>query len=181
LSTLEQRQQFFSDLYQRHYKDVYQFLFCFTGNQSDAEDLTQEVFLRIIKALDTFQGHSQIKTWILGIAKNTAKEWYRKRHFTKYVSDFIFDNLTSMVGLPEQALHHKENQKIIAKALQDLKPAYRMVVFLRIIKEFSVKETAEILGCSEAKVKVDYHRALKKLHVHSQTIQKEGWLYGVAE
>ena len=52
------------EIYNLYYLDVYRFLVCFTGNQNDAEDLTQEVFIRVLKGLSNFNGNYHLKTWI---------------------------------------------------------------------------------------------------------------------
>jgi RNA polymerase sigma-70 factor (ECF subfamily) len=70
---------------------------------------------------------------------------------------------------PTELVELSEMQKSVHEGISKLKPNYRAVVLLRGINEFSIKETAEILNCSESKVKVDYHRALidlkRKLHI----------------
>ena len=65
-------------------------------------------------------------------------------------------------------------KKRVHEAISKLKPNYRTVVILRGINEFSIKETSEILQCSEAKVKVDYHRALKELKRRIKIDEEEG-------
>jgi RNA polymerase sigma-70 factor, ECF subfamily len=73
-------------IYERHYHDVYQFLLYFAGSQNDAEDLTQEVFLRVIRSLERFEERSDVKTWLFAIAKHTAMNYYRKRKWQKLLS-----------------------------------------------------------------------------------------------
>jgi RNA polymerase sigma-70 factor (ECF subfamily) len=165
----------FSNIYETYYRDVYQFLFCCTGNKNDAEDLTQEVFLQVISALSRFEGRSQIKTWILGIAKNVLRSWFRKRRFSQFFKETFLRNLETTEGCPEPELMFREEAKEVVRALQKLKAEYRMVIILRCVKECSVKETADILGCSEAKVKVDFHRACKKLQEHLHPRMRGEW------
>ncbi|MEJ8548382.1 RNA polymerase sigma factor [Brevibacillus borstelensis] len=150
-------------IYEQHYLAVYCFLLHFTGNQSDTEDLTQEVFIRVVKALPKFDGRVAIKTWLFSIAKHIAIDHYRKRKLQELVTDNWLFRLTAKDGLPEVELDYKEGMRELKKALQKLKPQYRMVVILRSIEGYNIKETAELLDISETKVKVDYHRALKKL------------------
>lgn len=64
---------------------------------------------------------------------------------------------------PDEEVEFNEMEQFIHEAISKLKPNFRAVIILRGINEFSVKETADILQCSESKVKVDYHRALKDL------------------
>lgn len=152
-----------SEIYNLHYLDVYRFLICFSGNQDEAEDMTQEVFIRVLKNLSNFNGHSTIKTWIFSIAKHVAIDHYRKKRFSFIFKEGFFKNMVSKEKGPNELVELSEMQKLVREAILKLKPNYRTVVLLRGINEFSIKETAEILNCSESKIKVDYHRALKDL------------------
>lgn len=79
-------------------------------------------------------------------------------------------------GNPAQEAESREDEQDLIAAIKGLPPHYRMVVILRGIKEYSVKETADILGCSESNVKTMMHRALKQLH-GKLTHAKKGELY----
>ncbi|MEX3747289.1 RNA polymerase sigma factor [Lysinibacillus xylanilyticus] len=151
------------EIYNLYYLDVYRFLVCFTGNQNDAEDLTQEVFIRVLKGLSNFDGKYKLKTWIFSIAKHVAIDHYRKKRFTSLFKDGFFNQLLSNEKKPDEEFEVTELKRLIHEAIAKLKPNYRSVVILRGINEFSIIETSEILQCSEVKVKVDYHRALKEL------------------
>ncbi|MGG3914313.1 RNA polymerase sigma factor [Rossellomorea vietnamensis] len=152
-----------SKLYGEHYLDVYKFLICFSGNRNDAEDLTQEVFIRVLHHLSRYNHQSSIKTWILSIAKHVAIDHYRKKKFVSIFKDSFFKRLVSGGKQQIEELEEKELQKTIRDAIASLKPDYKSIVILRGINEFSVKETSDILQCSQSKVKVNYHRALKEL------------------
>ena len=154
------------EIFHCHYEDVYQFLVYFTGNRNEAEDLTQEVFIRLLHALPSFQGQSSLKTWILAIARNVAVDHYRKQKLFFLYPDKWLKSVPSTSEKPDEELEKKELQGELYNALTRLKPKYRAVIILRGLKEYSIKETAHILRCSEAKVKVDYHRALKLLGNH---------------
>jgi RNA polymerase sigma-70 factor, ECF subfamily len=150
-------------VYEDYHKDVYKFLICFTGLKNEAEDLTQEVFIRAMKSLSTYNGSCSLTTWIFSIAKHTAIDHFRKKRFYSIVKESFFKNLSSDQLSPEELIIHDENKNMIHQAILQLKPSYRTVIILRGINEFSIIETAEILNCSTSKVKVNYHRALKKL------------------
>lgn len=160
------------EIYETYFEDVYQYLLYFTNNQQEAEDLTQETFIRVFKAYRQFEHQSKVKTWIFSIAKHVAVDHYRKNKWISILPDFTFLSRKSHLGNPEQELEGQEDWELLQKALTQLKPHYRNVVILRGLKECSVRETAEILNCKESKVKVDYHRALKLLK--DQLRQDEG-------
>ncbi|MFT4416208.1 RNA polymerase sigma factor [Fredinandcohnia humi] len=150
-------------IYEQNYLDVYRFLICFSGNQNDAEDMTQEVFIRVLNNLSNFNKGNNLKTWIFSIAKHVAIDHYRKKRFTSIFKEGFFRQLESLEKGPNELIEQNESKKFVRDAIFKLKPNYRAVVILRGINEFSIKETSEILQCSESKVKVDYHRALKDL------------------
>lgn len=157
---LEQR---IRTIFSNHYQDVYAFLIHFTGNQNDAEDLTQEVFARLLQALPRYDGRVAMKTWLFSIAKHVAIDQYRKQKIKEFFSESWLRSIATKDDLPEASLSNKENMRELKQVLQQLKPHYRLVVILRCIEEYSVSETAQILGISEGKVKVDTHRALKRM------------------
>lgn len=161
-------------LYELYYLDVYKFLICFIGNRDDAEDLTQEVFIRVIKSYSNYNDSGSIKTWIFSIAKHAAIDLVRRKRFISVIKENFFNQLPSAQKTPYEVLQNNENKRILYSAISALKPNYRIVIILRAINEFSIKETAEILNCKESKVKVDYHRALnklkKELHINSEEV-----------
>ncbi|QFF98659.1 RNA polymerase sigma factor [Psychrobacillus glaciei] len=152
-----------SKIYRQYYLDVYRFLVCFSGNQNDAEDFTQEVFIRVLNNLSNFNESNNLKTWIFSIAKHVAVDHYRKKKFTSFFKDGFFKQIASTDIEVHALIEQFEMKKLVHEAISKLKPNYRAVVILRGINEFSIIETSEILRCSESKVKVDYHRALKEL------------------
>lgn len=151
------------EIYNMYYADVFRFLICFTGNRNDAEDFTQEVFIRVLHNLTELNRISNLRAWVLSVAKNVAIDHYRKQRWFVYLSEKILRNEKTAEKLPVECIEIDEFKKSVHAAVAKLKPAYRAVVILRGINEFTIKETAEILQCSEAKVKVNYHRALKEL------------------
>lgn len=166
------------EIYRNHYLDVFRFLICFSGSQNDAEDLTQEVFIRVLKNLPNFKDGRNLKTWIFSIAKHVAVDHYRKKKFIAIFKDGFFTQLESKDKQPDEELEVTEMERLVHEAIARLKPKYRAVVILRGINECSIKETSEILQCSESKVKVDYHRALKDLK-RKLNIEVEGVLTNV--
>ncbi|GIO07114.1 ECF RNA polymerase sigma factor SigW [Brevibacillus reuszeri] len=148
-------------LVETYYEDIFYFLYHFIGNRNDAEDIAQEVFVRILQALPRYDGRVHIKTWIYSIAKHAAIDLYRRQKFQRFFSDLWFRSLPAKDGLPEDIFVEKERDKELKQVILLLPPKYRLVIILRALEGCSVKETAELLGISESKVKVDYHRAIK--------------------
>jgi RNA polymerase sigma-70 factor, ECF subfamily len=163
LIDLDNLEDSISKIYRKYYLEVYRFLVCFSGNQNDAEDLTQEVFIRVLNNLSTFKNENNLKTWIFSIAKHVAVDHYRKKRFSSIFSEGFFKQIESSNKGLNDLIEQNEMKMLIHEAISKLKPKYRAVVIFRGINELSVKETSKILNCSESKVKVDYHRAIKDL------------------
>jgi RNA polymerase sigma-70 factor, ECF subfamily len=162
-----------NDIYNRYHRDVYHFALYFTNNKQEAEDITQETFIKIIKSYDSLKDPEKIKTWILSIARNTAMDLHRKKKFVSLFPNWILEKDSDRVT-PEDRLIQKGEWTELQAALLKLKHQYRTVVILRGLKELSIKETSDILGCTEAKVRVDYHRALQLLKKEVLS-NDEGW------
>lgn len=159
----ENLDQQIDEIYQKYHQDVFYFLLYFVGDPNEAEDLTQDVFIKLLKSLPRYDGRVALKTWIFSIAKHAAIDKWRRKKVEMIFSDTYFRRLISKMGQPEKELEYKEDEQELKAAMQKLPPKYRMVIILRCIKKIGVKETAELLAISEAKVRVDYHRGLKLL------------------
>ncbi|MBP2242025.1 RNA polymerase sigma-70 factor (ECF subfamily) [Cytobacillus eiseniae] len=151
-------------LYREFHKDVYHFSFYFSSNKQDAEDITQETFIKAIRNQHTLRDQARAKYWLLSIARHTAIDHLRKK---KLRSTFpaLIEKISSQDRKDslDAYLLEKEHWQDIQDALLKIKPHYRGVLILRGIQEMTIKETAEILTCSELKVRVDFHRAVKVL------------------
>lgn len=153
--------------FHQYNNDILNFLIYYTG-RIDVEDLVQEVFIRALRKMNTFQELSNPKTWLFSIARNIAIDEMRKqkREKDKQQKLLHFHDQTYS-NSPEEIYRLNETNKEIYQTIQTLKQNYRDVLILKGIKELSVKETAEILHWSENKVKVTYNRALKALEKKS--------------
>jgi len=95
-----------SKIYREYYLDVYRFLICFSGNQHDAEDITQEVFIRVLNNLSNFNNSRNLKTWIFSIAKHVAVDHYRKKKFTSIFKVGFFKQIASTDKDPNELMEH---------------------------------------------------------------------------
>jgi len=142
-----------------------------TAQDQDAEDVVQQTFLSVIEHMDGFRGESSVATWILRIAANHALKILRKRrglatvplespaeedsHATLPHPDFIAQWRDNPEVLAQQA----ETMRLIEASLAELDEKHRVIFVLRDGEGFSIKETAELIGISEANVKVRLLRA----------------------
>lgn len=149
--------------FQDYGDDVLNFLIYYTGRR-DVDDLVQEVFVKALRRIETFNELSSPKTWLLSIARNTAIDDSRKRkkEREKIEKSWRFYEQKNFQS-PEEVYQLSETNKEVYRAIQSLKRNYRDVLILKGIKDLSVTETSTILNWSKNKVKVTYHRALKSL------------------
>ncbi|MEH7377960.1 RNA polymerase sigma factor SigX [Neobacillus drentensis] len=168
----------FDELYQKYHHDVFQFLFYMVRNKEHAEDLVQEVYIRVFKSYRRFEGKSSEKTWLFSIARNVAIDFFRKqkgwkeRLLEKF--DWSTDQLKDRYPIPEEITVQKEEIRWVYNCLDYCTMDQRAVIILRYIQDLSIAETAQALGWTESKVKTTQHRSLKVLKKHMEmSYQKE--------
>lgn len=170
----------FDELYTKYHHDVFQFLFYMVKSREQAEDLVQEVYIRVLKAYGRFEGKSSEKTWIFSIARNVAIDHFRKQKGWKQKLIESFDFSDRQIKdeeqlIPEELAIQNEQIKLMYDCLDRCTVDQRMVIIMRYIQELSIAETAEALAWTESKVKTTQHRALKTLKKLMETkLEKEG-------
>jgi RNA polymerase sigma-70 factor (ECF subfamily) len=136
-------------------------------NDSEAEDVVQETYVRAFTHLDSFRGDSSLATWLARIAMNEALGRLRRERpnvewtslppgtLEAQIIQFPFSALSD----PEQTMAQREIQHVVEHAVDDLPEAFRIVFITRVIEGMNVEETAEILGLKPETVKTRLHRA----------------------
>ncbi|MFJ7738552.1 RNA polymerase sigma factor [Lysinibacillus sp. NPDC097287] len=151
-------------VYDAYHRDVYHFALYYTNNKQEAEDITQETFLKVLKQFDRLKDRSKVKTWILSIARNTAVDIHRKHKIRRLLTEKISHQpMIKEVKEPQDILVKNEDWQEVQDALMTLKSHDRTIIICRMLKDYSIQETAAILGISEVKVRVDFHRAMARL------------------
>lgn len=167
----------FDYLYQKYHQDLYRFLFYMVKNKELAEDLVQEVYIRVLKAYDRFEGNSSEKTWLFSIAKNVAIDHFRKQKgWKKWLFekiDFSSAQISDDHALPEEIVQQREEIKYIYQCLDECTMDQKMVVILRYVQQLTISETAEALSWTESKVKTTQHRAIKSLRKRMEELEEE--------
>ncbi|MBP2643760.1 MAG: sigW [Firmicutes bacterium] len=165
----------FNDIYSSFQPKIYRYVVRLVGRE-EAEDLTQEVFIRVNKALNSLQKEEQLAVWMYRIATNVAIDRMRNSSFQRQqikpmASDFaeadISDSVkdASFVGKTsvETQVIHNEMNKCIRGIIEMLPDNYRMVIILSELEGLPNKEIADILGLSLDVVKARLHRGRAKL------------------
>jgi len=140
------------------------------GNDADAEDVTQDVLLQVVRKLDTFRGDSQIATWLHRVTVNAALAHRQKRaNRQKHENGEIDDDTLGAGGPispgkrwnvgPEETVLAAEQASIIEQAIEQLPEPFRDVYVLADVEELPNNEIGEMLGLSLAAVKSRLHRA----------------------
>jgi RNA polymerase sigma-70 factor (ECF subfamily) len=158
------------DLVRQHTRQVYGLCYRFTGSGAEAQDLTQEVFLRVFRTLKTFRSaEGSFGTWLARVARNLLIDHYRRTRQER-VTDPIEDQLTVLEEKgataserPDHAVAGREASEILQAALQKLSPDLREAVILRDLQEMEYREIAEVLGIPEGTVKSRINRGRAEL------------------
>jgi RNA polymerase sigma-70 factor, ECF subfamily len=153
----------YEELIDRYEQQVYGMVYRLLGNQSDASDVVQEVFLKVLRGVKSFREQSSLRTWIYRIAVNEAhnhRRWF-VRHCRHEVSmtDGRAEHAGSLEYTPDRGLSpfeqtlESEHRTLIEQALTRINPAFQTAVVLRDIQNLSYEEIAEILQVSLGTVK----------------------------
>lgn len=166
----------FETLVQRHERPVFSLALRILRHEQDAEDVTQQAFLSALEHLPEFRGEASFATWLRRIATHAALKVIRKRKGLDTISleaatepepgvDHVLhpEFIADWRNTPEELAQRSETRRIIDTALEQLDAKHRLVFLLRDVEGFSIQETAETLGISEANVKVRLLRARLQL------------------
>lgn len=150
------------------YKDMaYNIAYQLTANKEDAEEITQDAFVKIYKSINDFKGKSKFSTWLYSIVHNTAISKLRKKSINTLNIDELngyeinnIDETQMQISL----LNKEDQQKYINKALEVLDPQDRVIVSLYYMEEKKINEIQEITGINDNNIKIRLFRARKKMY-----------------
>ena len=157
------REQAFNELVLRHRRGVFVTAAGMLGNESDADDVAQEVFLKAYSALKDFRGESAFYTWIYRITVNHCLNRLRSR---KTRSFFGLESVEQIMPSSERAdsgAEANEFQKLARKAISELPEKQRIVFILRHFHELPHAEIAKIVDREVGTIKANYFQAVRKL------------------
>lgn len=154
-----------AELVRTHTRRVYNLCYRFTGRSQEAEDLTQDVFLRVYKTLASFQGaQGSFSTWLTSLTRNLLIDHYRK-HKKEMMDVSVDDEKTETITetnvtftRPDIVLMDQEASAAIQTAIERLSPDLREAVILRDIQEMEYREISNVLGVPEGTVKSRINR-----------------------
>jgi RNA polymerase sigma-70 factor (ECF subfamily) len=154
----------FEEIYRSHHRRVFNQCLRMTRNVSEAEDLTQDVFLQLYRKLKTFRGESAFTTWLHRLTMNVVLMHFRK---TAVRPDQRSDRIPEQLELASRGAGSESsvilNRIYLDEALQQLSPGYRAVLILHDVEGYEHNQIGEILGCAVGTSKSQLHKARKKL------------------
>ncbi len=166
----------FNQLVLTYERRVFATVFRMLGRRDEAEDLSQEVFVQVFKAIDQFRGESKLSTWIYRIAVNLCKnrsKYNSRRHVGKQDDvDAMADRaaFTSAKGVsvgdtsrPDELVEGMQLEAVVKRAIDQIPPDFREVLVLADVQELSYEEIGAITGLPEGTVKSRIHRARAQL------------------
>jgi len=153
----------FTEIVERYQKPLYNLCYRLLGSHADAEDASQETFMKAYKALSKYDPERPFISWLLAIAYNRCIDQLRRRRLTWVGLEALFDRPDPRSPSPEAAAEAGEHAEGIQQALSTLSVKDRAVVVLRYWYDYSYDEIAETLKLTNSAVKSRLHRARREL------------------
>ena len=161
----------------QHWRKVFNVAYKFVGTHDGAEDLTQDIFLKIFRSLDTFDRRANFQTWLISVSRNLCIDHYRSVRKERQTIDreVTSDDVSAVArtASPLAALENRDLAALLRQALQTLPQALRMAVLLRDIQELSYQEIADRLQLPEGTVKSRINRGRRELARQVQRLRRE--------
>ena len=165
--TLNNNTALFEKLYDRYSRVIFNTSFSYTKNQFEAEDLTQDIFLKLFLNLKKFQGNSKFSTWLFSFTRNhcinTIKGSKKKRNQSVFYLDIENLGITEDADCVDFEKEQKEQIDNIYTAIKQLSEADKNILYLKYREELSIKEISKALNIGESAVKMRLKRAKSKL------------------
>jgi len=158
-------------LIKRYLKPIYNFAINYVGDDGEAQDVTQEVFVKVWRYIKRFDTNRKFKTWIFEITKNTAFDHLKKKKpllFSKMVisddPELLFENtISDDAPTAPEMLDEAMTREQVMKAISRLSPDYRAVLNLRLVNDLNFQEISDVLRKPLNTVKSQYRRAVALL------------------
>jgi RNA polymerase sigma-70 factor (ECF subfamily) len=164
-------QEAFARLYEEHFDRIYRYITFRIGNEMEAEDLTQQVFLNTLRSISSFRWRGKpFSAWLFRIAHNQVVDYLRKKKRTDVTLE---ETLASGGDNPQLAAERKLDIEQVLSAAQYLTDAQREVISLRFTSELSIAQVAEIMGKSQGAVKALQHSGIIALRKALSVMENE--------
>lgn len=165
------------EIVSRFRRRVFHIAYKFTGRHAEAEDLTQEIFLKLFRSLDKFNREADFSTWLGSVARHYCIDHYRasKREREVLVEDLVaFDHAPASSGNPQRNLEDRDVRSLVRRGLDQLPQKLREAVVLRDLQGHSYQEIAARLDLPEGTVKSRINRGREELARRLRKAQQPG-------
>ncbi|RPF53493.1 RNA polymerase sigma factor SigW [Aquisalibacillus elongatus] len=161
----------FGEIIDNYQHAIYQHCYRMLGNHHDAQEMTQETFVRAYTNIQTFKKKNKFSPWLYRIATNLSIDWMRKKKPIHILDQpvredqqqTLLDQINSEEKTPEERFETKELNETIQEVLLTLPTKYRSVIVLRYVRDLSLQEIAEVLDLPVGTVKTHLHRGREAL------------------
>jgi len=178
-------QSAWEDIVRLHRRKVFNIAYKFVGKHDLAEDLTQDIFLKLYRSLDTFDRRANFQTWLISVSRNLCIDHYRSvRKERETINRDIDPSTLTPMSRDRSAysqLELRDRVQLLRAAMDTLPPTLRTAVLLRDIQEFTYQEIADRLGVPEGTVKsrinrgrTELARQIQKLREQQDAVPKTG-------
>lgn len=161
-------------LMRQYGNDVLRTAYMYVKDSHLAEDIFQDVFIKVNQKLNTFQGNSSIKTWIIRITINTCKDYLKSAWNQRVVPMSEYQDNTLASEDDYTAIEQKEDNKKIRQLIMDLPDKYKDVLLCVYYQDMTIHETATMLGIAEGTAKSRLSRAKDKLRLYLEGRGSDG-------
>jgi RNA polymerase sigma-70 factor, ECF subfamily len=148
------------NIVKQYLKSVYNYIYRMTKDKNMTEDVVQETFVKVWKNLEKIDPKKNLKKWIFTIARNTTFDYFRKN---KNISFSDEENIADLEPLPDEIFERKELSKELEKALSQIRPDFREIIFLHYVEDLTFAEISEIVGKPLNTVKSWHLRGLHQI------------------
>ncbi len=151
-------------LIKRHYNSIFSYVYRKVGEQHSAYDLTQEVFIKMMKAISSFHAKGDFKNWLYKIATHTCYDYFRSNMYKKMKVEVELDT-----SLPDENEHvfayldRKLDRQKMKNAIDELPSYQKDAIILKFYHDLKIKDIANVTECKEATVKSRLRQGLAKL------------------
>ena len=159
---LPYRTRAYEELMGRHDRLMFGVCLRLVGSRADAEDIAQDVMLKVFGKLGSFEGRSSFKTWLVRVTRNACKDWLKKKAISRQYAESLANE-----PYEESTIEYEENRLI--ELLKELSPVDREILTLRFVADLSLAEIADTTELSLSATKMRLYRAIERL----QAIAKE--------
>lgn len=148
----------------KYYKEIYIFIYKQLSNKELSLDLTQEVFINMMKSIDTYNKKCSFRSWLYKIASNKIIDYYRSKSYKQFIKSEAIDEIDIKAPLNiEEDFIEKERVREILDIVNGFEANLQQIFRLKIFSDMTFKDIGSLLDLSESTVKTKYYSLMKKL------------------